>query len=100
ENFIHQTLKRRRLPEDIDHVDRLGNVGEPRIDVLAEDVLPRLAGIDRDDAVAGGEEESHDPVARPLALRARADDGDRPRLAEDLADEAVVLIAERYHITV
>ena len=34
-----------RGAEDIDHVDRLGNVGEPRIDALAEHVL---AGMARD----------------------------------------------------
>jgi hypothetical protein len=36
-----------RGAEDVDHVDRLGDVGELGVDLLAEDLLAGVARIDR-----------------------------------------------------
>ena len=34
-----------RIAKDVDHVDRAGNVGKPRVDVLAQNVLSGEAGL-------------------------------------------------------
>ncbi len=62
--------------KDIDDVDLLLDVGERGVDVLAEDLLAGLPGIDRDHAEALLLEILHGEIARPRTVRAGADHGD------------------------
>ena len=78
-----------RGAEDVDHVDRLGDVGEPGVDLLPEHFLAGLAGIDRDHAVAALEQILEGEIARPVVLRRDADHGDRLHGVENAADVAV-----------
>jgi hypothetical protein len=49
--------------------------------------------------ISGGQKEPENAMARPHRLRAGADDGDRLRFAEHLADQSVVGIAEYFRPT-
>ena len=49
QNLVDDRRHRLRGAEDVHHVDRHRNVGEPRIGQLAENLLARLPRIDRDD---------------------------------------------------
>jgi len=78
-----------RPAEHVDEIDRLLERGERR----PEAVLGAKR-IDAQDAVADTLEVVRDAVTRPRGIRRRADDGDRPCVAEDL------LRASHYHRTV
>ena len=60
-----------------------------RIDLLAENLLPGLAGIDRDHAVAALEQIFEHEIARPVVLRRDADHRDGLHRVEDAADIVV-----------
>ena len=77
--------------EDIDHIDRFGNVGERAIDAPAEDFLAGLAGIDRNDAVALGEQIFQHEIAWPRVPRRGADHGDGLDVVQDGADFVVAM---------
>src|SRR6185437_8401577 len=78
-----------RAAEDVDHVHRLGNVGELGINLLAEDLLARLPRIDRDHVIAPIEQVFERKIARPVFLRRDSDHGDGLYGVEDAADVAV-----------
>ena len=69
--------------EHIDHVDRLGDVAQRGVDLLAEQALAGDAGIDRDHPVAFVLQILHDEIAGPVPVRRGADHRDRPHPLQD-----------------
>ena len=81
DRLIGELAGRRRAPEDVDHVDRERDVGEGRVDLLAQD-LAGLVGctwVDRHDALAASLEHRRDRVGRAGRVAGQTDD--RPGLA-------------------
>ncbi len=74
-----------RGAEDIDHVDRLGNVAQRCIDLFAEQHLPGDAGVDRDHPIAFALQIFHHEVARPVPIRRGADHRDGLDALQDRA---------------
>ena len=70
--------------EDVDHVDRLADLGEARDDGRAMDAAPGYARIDADAVVAARHEKREDAVRRPRRIGGEADDGDAFDGAEDV----------------
>ena len=75
-----------RGAEDVDHVDRLGNVGELGVGLAAEQFLAGEARVDRDHAVAALEQIFEGEIARPAVIGRDPDHGDRLHRVEDAAD--------------
>ena len=80
---IHDARHRLRLAEDVDHIDRLPDVGEVRHDGLAQDRLADRDRIDGDDPEALALEILHDEVAGPVPVRAGTDHGNGPGAPKD-----------------
>src|SRR5215469_11890402 len=55
--------------KNINHIDRLGHLGEARIDGLAVDRAAGRERVDRDGAITAPLQIGHHPMARPLAAR-------------------------------
>src|SRR5579862_5119469 len=87
---------KRAAAKDIDHVDRLGDIGERSVATLAEDHRAGGKRVDRDRPVALVLQIAHDAVARPVGPRAGADDRDGPGFGQDRA-QIIVEIAEIGH---
>src|SRR5690348_3110448 len=78
-------------PEDVDHVDRLGNLGERVVDLLAEDLGHAGTRIDGYDAIAMRLEKRHHVVRRPVRALAGTDHGDGAHAAQDAAQIIVAI---------
>jgi hypothetical protein len=74
------------IAENIDHIDREGQVGEPRIDWRAVDGLPGKTWIDADNPVAMTQQKGEDAVRIPRRIGREADEGDCPYVLQDVAD--------------
>ena len=72
--------------EDVDHVDRLGDVAQRCVSLFAEQHLSGDAGVDRDDPVAFALQVFHHEVARPVPVRRGADHRDRLDALQDRAE--------------
>ena len=77
-----------RRAEDVDQIDRLGDVAQRGVDGLAEQRLAGEAGVDRDDAVALALQVAHDEGARPVPVGRGADHRDGARPLQDAAQPA------------
>ena len=70
--------------ENVNNVHGIGNVLQARITLFAEDF--GLAGIYRNDAIAGGLQVLRDTVARPVMALRKADDSNGAAGLEDVID--------------
>src|SRR5215468_2914349 len=75
-----------RAAEDIDDVHRRWDVGKPREDRLAQDLLAGESRVYRDYAVAFAQKVLHGEVAWPIVGGTRAHHGDHARAAKDLGN--------------
>ncbi len=71
--------------EDVDHVDRLRQVGEASDHRHAGDVATGEARVDADTGVTAGHEEGGDFVGRPARIGREADDRDPAHRGEERA---------------
>src|SRR5579863_8981721 len=62
QSLVHHAGSGLRIAENIDHVDREGHVGEPRIDRRAMDRLPGKAWIDTGNPIAMMQKKGEDAV--------------------------------------
>ena len=85
DGVVDDRSDRIRGAEDIDHVDLVGNVAQTGVDLLAQLLLARGAGIDRDDAVAFALQILHHEVAGPVPVGRGADHGDGAHRRQDAA---------------
>ena len=80
-----------RGAEDVDHVDRLGDVAKLGVDFLSEQVLAGEPGVHRDHVVAALEQILEGEIARTAGIGRDPDHRDRLHGVEDAADVAVVV---------
>ena len=80
-----------RRAEDVDHVDRLRDIGEPSVDLAPQELLTGEPGIDRDHAIAALEQILEGEIARPAGIGGYPDHRDGLYGIEDAADILVVV---------
>jgi hypothetical protein len=80
-----------RIAEDVDDVDGLLDVGKRGMNLLAEDLLARLAWIDRDHAESLRLQIFHGKIARPRRVGARSHHGDGAVGDKDVANVSVAI---------
>src|SRR5690242_11919046 len=89
---VHDCRNRFRFAENIDDIDPLRNIFQPRIGFFAQHL--GLSGIHRDDAIARRLHVTRYSMARPLRLAGKSHDGDRtarPQNFRDCVHRRVVL---------
>src|SRR5688500_12221119 len=89
ERLVDDSWRILRSAEHVDHVYRFRNIGQPGIDLLRENRLAGLTGIDRDHAVSALEQILEGKIAGPVILWRDADHGNRLHGVEDPADITV-----------
>ena len=83
-----------RLAEEVDRIDGEGDLVEPRVDLLAEDLAP--ARPHRHDAVAVGFQVHGNAVRRPVGIGREPHHGDGPDALEKGLDLAGAGILESH----
>src|SRR5262249_36737777 len=78
-----------RGPEDIDHVDRLGDVGEPGVDALTEQLFPGMSGVHGDQGKTPFKEIFEGKIAWSNLIYRSPDHGDGLHGIEDAADVGI-----------
>src|SRR4029077_994883 len=74
-----------RPAKDVDHVDRLRDLPQTRVGALTQHFTD--VGVHRDDAIARALQVARDAMAPAAAIRAEADDGNRPGRRQDLVGD-------------
>ena len=80
-----------RPPKHIHHINSVGDIVEIGINLFAQQVLPRNAGIDRDDAIALFLQIFHHKIRRPVPIGACPHHGDGFGLCENIGNLEIVI---------
>ena len=80
-----------RLTEHVDHIDRFLDVGKRSEDLLPEQLLAGMRGIDWNDPIVLGHEIFHGEVTRPRLGRARAYERKGAAVGENVTDIGVAV---------